>query len=281
MAYKQLWTKMSPGHIVFLIDLSGSMELDGKIDYTINVLNDVFRTLVGRCIKRDSVAPKLSCTVIGYNRTANVIWDDMPILDIAIKVQKFRKKGVPIFDKNTEFKPQDQTWMRLAFDEAKKDIEKWMAKQKTANMSIPAPIVINVTDGHPYEGKEKTWEQVSKETLQSVRTLMNISTPDGNVRVFNIHHDPQNVGTISVFPSQRPTHPAEQFLFDASSEMDDETLKTALIKFEEYNISKGAKYMVTNVKEPSMLLKLIEFGTISQMSEDGSYFSMSYNPQTW
>lgn len=270
MAYKQLWGTPSPGHIVFLIDLSGSMER--KIDYTIDVLNVVFRTLVGRSVKGNSVAPRLSCTVIGYNCTANVIWNDMPISEIAIKVQNFRKKGVPIFDKNTEFKPQYQTCMRLAFDEAKKDIEKWIAKQNAANMTIPAPIVINVTDGYPYEGKEKTWEQVSKETLQSAQALMNISTPDGNVRVFNIHHDPQNVGTISVFPSQRPTHPAEQFLFDASSEMDDETLKNALMKFEEYNISKGAKYMVTNVKDPSMLLKLIEFGTTTQMPEDGSYF---------
>ena len=270
MAYKQLWGTPSPGHIVFLIDLSGSMEC--KIDYTINVLNDVLRTLVGRCIKGNTVRPYLTCTVIGYNCRANVIWDDIPILEIAKKMQNFRRNRVPIFDKNTEFKPQGQTYMRLAFDEAKKDIEKWIAKQNAANMTIPAPIVINVTDGHPYEGNEKTWELVSKETLQSVRTLMNISTPDGNVRVFNIHHDPQNVGTISVFPSQRPTHPAEQFLFDASSEMDDETLKNALMKFEEYNISKGAKYMVTNVKDPSMLLKLIEFGTTTQMPEDGSYF---------
>ena len=270
MAYKQLWGTLSPGHIVFLIDLSGSME--GKIDYTINVLNDVFRTLVVRCIKGNTVRPYLTCTVIGYNCRANVIWDDIPILEIAKKMQNFRRNRVPIFDKNTEFKPQGQTYMRLAFDEAKKDIEKWIAKQNAANMTIPAPIVVNVTDGHPYEGNEKTWELVSKETLQSVRTLMNISTPDGNVRVFNIHHDPQNVGTISVFPSQKPTHPAELFLFDASSEMDDETLKTALIKFEEYNISKGAKYMVANLKDPSMLLILIEFASTLASTSDGSYF---------
>ena len=54
--------------------------------------------------------------------------------------------------------------------------------------------------------------------------------------------------------------------------MDDETLKTALIKFEEYNISKGAKYMVANLKDPSMLLILIEFASTLASTSDGSYF---------
>ena len=259
MAYTQLWTTASPGHIVLLIDLSGSME--NKIDYTISVLNSLFTTLVGRCVKGNRVCPYISCTVIGYNNTAKVIWNDMPIADIATKMKNSRKNGVPIFDKTTELKPQYQTWMRLAFDEAKKDIEKWIAKQKATNMIMPAPIVINVTDGHPYEGDSKTWEQVSQETLQSAQALMNISTPDGNVRVFNIHHDPETSGSTLGFPSQKPLHPAEQFLFEVSSCMDDDTIKIASIKFEEFNISKGAKYMVTNVKDPSTLLQLLEFGT--------------------
>lgn len=267
MSYKQLWGTPSPGHIVYLIDLSGSME--GKIDYTINVLNSVFRTLVGMCVKGNNVQPRLSCTVIGYNSNAKVIWDDKPISEIAKKVLDCRKNGTPIFDKNTEFKPQYQTWMRLAFDEAKKDIEKWIAKQKAANMIIPAPIVINITDGYPYEGDGKNWSQVSQETLQSVQALMNISTPDGNVRVFNIHHDPESKGTTSVFPSLRPSHPAEQFLFDSSSEMDEDTVKSAAEKF---NVSKGARCMVSNEKDPSTLVRLIEFGSTTQGMTDGSYF---------
>lgn len=267
MAYKQLWGTPSPGHIVFLIDLSGSMEK--KIDYTINVLNSVFRTLVGRCVKGETVAPRLSCTVIGYNCTAKVIWDDMPILEIAKKVRNFRKNGIPIFDKHTEFKPEYQTWMRLAFDEAKKDIERWIAKQKAANMIIPAPIVMNITDGYPYEGDNKNWSQVSQETLQSARALMDISTPDGNVRLFNIHHDPDSNGTTSIFPSSLPSHPAEQFLYNASSEMDEDTLRGAANKF---GTSRGARCMVSNLKGPDELLTLIEFGTTKEVDPDGSYF---------
>ena len=270
MAYTQSWGTPSPGHIVYLVDLSGSME--NKIDYTIDALSSVFNSLVGFCAKGRTVAPRLTCTVIGYNYKAKVIWDNMPILEIAKKCVASRKNGMPIFDKNTEFKPEFQTCMRLAFDEAKKDIEKWIVKQKAANMIIPAPIVINITDGYPYEGDSKNWNQVSQETLASVRALMNIATPDGNVRVFNIHHDPKINKTELLFPSNRPTNAAEQFLFDASSEIDDNTLKgTARL----FNAEKGARYMVSNVKDPGLLNKLIEFGSSSvggEKTADGSYF---------
>lgn len=269
MAYKQLWGTPSPGHIVYLIDLSGSME--GKIDYTINAMYSVLRTLVIRCVKGNTVAARLSCTVIGYNSTAKIIWDDMPILEIAKKVTNCKKYDIPIFDKNTEFKPERQTWMRLAFDEAKKDIDKWIAKQKAAKMIMPAPIVINITDGYPYEGDKKTWSQVFQETLQSAQALMKISTSDGNVRLFNIHHDPDSKSGESIFPHLLPSRPEEQFLFNASSEMDDDSIKTAADLF---GTIKGARCMVSNVKDPSLLISLIEFGSTQQITDgtDGSYF---------
>lgn len=268
MAYKQLWGTPSPGHIVYLIDLSGSME--NKIDYTIDVMNSVFKTLVGLCVKGKEVRARLSCTVIGYNSEAKVIWDDMPIKEIAKKVLKFKRDKTPIFDKGTEFKPQYQTYMRLAFDEAKKDIEKWIKKQEQANMLIPAPVVINITDGYPYEGTDKTWDEVSQETLKSALALMNISTPDGNVRLFNIHHDPEAKNPTSIFPSQCPSHPAEKFLYEASSVMDEDTLKSAKLN---YNATTGARCMVSNEKDPSDLVKLIEFGSDpGNEDEDGSYF---------
>lgn len=268
MAYKQQWGTPSPGHIVYLVDLSGSME--NKIDYTIDALYSVFKTLVSQCAKGNTVAPRLSCTVIGYNYEARVIWNDMPILEIAKKVVAFRKNGTPIFDKEKEFKPQYQTCMRLAFEEAKKDIEKWIAKQQAANMTIPAPIVINITDGYPYEGDSKTWEQVCQETLQAAKALMEVSTPDGNVRLFNIHHDPESQEKDKIFISSRPSLPWEQFLFDASSEFDDDTLNGEARKL---NATKGSRYMVSNVKDPGMLTKLITFGSTEvQTVADGSYF---------
>jgi uncharacterized protein YegL len=265
MAYEQLWGTTSPGHIVYLVDLSGSME--NKVDYTIDALYSVFRTLVGMCAKGREVKPRLSCTVIGYNYDAKVIWNDMPIAEIAKKVKAYKDSKIPLFDKNGEFKPQYQTCMRLAFDEAKKDIEKWINKQTKANLSVPAPIVINITDGYPFEGKELKKEDVLSRTLQSAQALKNISIPDGHVRLFNIHHDPESQNSMLMFPSQCPSNPAEKFLFESSSVMEGGMLNSARLRFK---ATDGARCMVSNVSDVSELVKLIEFGS-EQGNGDGRY----------
>lgn len=267
MAYTQLWGTPSPGHIVYLVDLSGTMK--DKVDYTIDTLNNVFRTLVGLCAKGNDVKERLTCSVIGYNNNAWVIWDNMSIRDIALKITNAIRNNDPIFDKKNEFKPQGQTWMRLAFEEARRDIHKWIDKQTAANKIMPAPIVINITDGYPYEGESTSWEKVSEATLKAARELMSISTPDGNVRVFNIHHDPTVSASMKLFPSIRPSDPAEKFLFDASSEMDSITLSSAKIQF---GASEGSRYMVSNVKDPSLLVKLVEWGSTKGDQIDGRYF---------
>lgn len=194
----------------------------------------------------------------------------MPIKEIARKFIAFKKSGTPIFNTENEFKPQGLRYMRLAFDEAKKDIEKWIMKQIGAKMKIPAPVVINITVGSPYEGGYKTWNEVSRETLNSARALMNISIPDGCIRLFNIHHDPETTNPTMIFPSQCPSHPAEKFLYEASSVMDEDTLTSAKALF---NATTGARCMVSNEKDPSKLVMLIEFGSTQGVGdEDGSYF---------
>lgn len=194
----------------------------------------------------------------------------MPIKEIARKFIAFKKSGTPIFNTENEFKPQGLRYMRLAFDEAKKDIEKWIMKQIGAKMKIPAPGVINITVGSPYEGGYKTWNEVSRETLNSARALMNISIPDGCIRLFNIHHDPETTNPTMIFPSQCPSHPAEKFLYEASSVMDEDTLTSAKALF---NATTGARCMVSNEKDPSKLVMLIEFGSTQGVGdEDGSYF---------
>lgn len=275
MAYKQLWGSVSPGHIVYLVDLSGSMV--NKIDYTISVLQSVFRTLVACCAKGNTVSERLSVSVIGYNSSIQYRLHNLSVTDIARKIMQARKSGTPIFNKNDakEFKPQYQTFMRLAFDEAKKDINQWISQQRAAGLPVPAPIVINITDGSPYEGNEKTWEQVFRDTTEAARSLMNISTEDGNVRLFNIHHYPKSNSEPLIFPSHRPSDPVGAFMFDSSSEMDEDTLKAASNQFE---VSRGSRCMVSNISDPSVLLKLIEFGSTtggglnSQSNTDGSYF---------
>jgi len=281
---KLLWSPATPGHIVYLIDLSGSMgkssSMGKRIDYTIDVLHTVLRRIRNRCIKGGGkVSEKLSFTIIGYNYKAVEIWKNYSVLEMAKKSIAQERNNIPIFDKEKSidekgFKPEYQTCMRLAFEAAKKDIEEWLSKQQKSNILTPAPVVINITDGEPYEGDDKTWEQVSKETLQAAYDLMNIVTPDGKVRLFNIHHNPDIGRSAQVFPSIRPSHPVEQFLFDASSEMDEATLESA--KSYGFSVSQGSHCVAYNEKDPSFLVKLIEFGSSEAPSNlknsDGSYF---------
>ena len=261
MKYEQYWRASSPGHIVYLIDLSGSMA--DKIDYTLSVMNSVFKTLVCLCAKGNEISPRLSCTVIGYNSEAKVIWDDMPIKEIARKVIAFRKCGTPIFNTVNEFKPQGLRYMRLAFDEAKKDIEKWIMKQIGAKMKIPAPVVINITVGSPYEGGFKTWDEVSRETLNSARALMNISTPDGCVRLFNIHYNPSETYSTMIFPSQCPSYPTEKFLYEASSIMDDGSIE--IFRDYDINITANARCMICNLKKIDNIIELIYSATVDRI----------------
>ncbi len=270
MAYKQLWGSKTPGHIVYLIDLSGSME--NKIDYTIDVLNTVFRTIVARCTKGRVVMERVSVTIIGYNSTVKTIWNNQSVSEIATLVLDKRRSGMPLFDKTEEFKPEYQTFMAKAFDAARVDIERWIAERRKAGTAIPAPIVINITDGSPYEGAGKTWQEVFAATEKSAKALMDISTPDGNVRVFNIHHDPSKTDSTVIFPSERPSDPVDQFMYNASSEMDDDTVGQTRVTF---GSKKGAHYMVSNIKEPGKLVSLIEFGSTQGLDNgsnaDGSY----------
>jgi uncharacterized protein YegL len=265
MAYEQLWGTTSPGHIVYLVDLSASMA--NKVDYTIEALYSVLRALAIRCNSGINVKPRLTCTVIGYNYKAEVIWDNLSISDIKTKTDACKNNHIPLFDKTKNFKPQYQTCMRLAFDEAKRDIEEWIKQQTKANMLMPAPIVINITDGYPFEGKEFKKEDILNKTLQSAQALKDISTPDGHVLLFNIHHDPESQNSTLIFPSQCPTNAAEKFLFESSSVMEGGMLEMAN---QQFHAKKGSRCMVCNVKDIEKLTQFIQMGS-SQYTEDGRY----------
>jgi hypothetical protein len=239
-----------------------------KVDYTIETLYSVLRTLATTCANGKTTKPKLSCTVIGYNYEAKVIWDNLPISEIRKKVVDCKKNHIPLFDKTKDFKPQYQTCMSLAFDEAKRDIEKWIKQQTKANMLMPAPIVINITDGYPFEGKEFKKEDILNKTLQSAQALKDISTPDGHVILFNIHHDPESQNSTLIFPSQCPSNAAEKFLFESSSVMEGGMLKAAITVG--YEVTEASRFMASNVRDIDIFTNLITFGS-SQCNEDGRY----------
>jgi hypothetical protein len=140
---------------------------------------------------------------------------------------------------------------------AKKCVETWIkareAKcQADPQAGIPAPIVINITDGVPDNRATAT---------KAAQELMNVPTPDGNVLLFNIHMDDSANNVEIRFPSDKSVLngvQAGEFLFDISSEMSPEFIQVAKQQKLE-GIFPGAKGFVVNAKGDT-LVRFVKFG---------------------
>lgn len=274
--YKTDWNSLHPGHLVFLLDLSGSMNENNKIELAIEALQTTLSNINALCIKSVGVGTsnipsieireRVSISIYGYNYQVKNLGNikNWGPKEIGPFLKSARKQGIPIFhekNKDTgeiriidEVKPEYQTCMRLAFDEAKRDIEQWLAKQNNSS-EIPSPIVINITDGYPYEGKNTDQNKVFENTLRAAKDLMAIRTSDGPVRVFNIHYEPGNNLPTLRFPQNEPKDQILQFMYNASSLLTDDMAKALSIKFKE--ATEGACAMVSNEKDVEDLTAFI------------------------
>lgn len=264
MAYNLKWSPNHPGHIVYLIDYSESM--GWKENKRINKLLDVLSVVCDRLIANDSMSGPLdnSATVsmIGYNSDVFKLFSG----DF-VELNQYLDTHSPLFNDNPKAKPQWQTYMADAFDAARRDIEQWIEKQRQSGKPIPAPIVINITDGIPEEDdNDPNHIKAMARARTAAQKLMEISVPDGNVLLFNIHimegADPL------VFPSFRPSnnsHPEQQFLFDISSQLNEDQIACARGKQID-EAQNGSRFMATSLSDYNKLLRLIEFGsTVSQL----------------
>ncbi len=129
--YDLKWNSDHPGHVVFLIDLSGSMELDNKINYVIDAVQDSIENLLTHC-RNDKGLPaeRVSVSVYGYNYHIITLWKNYGLSQMASAMLDAEEAGKKIFDPNGDAKPEYQTCMKLAFEEAKKDVEQWIQSQQ-------------------------------------------------------------------------------------------------------------------------------------------------------
>ncbi|MBR3455061.1 MAG: VWA domain-containing protein [Bacteroidaceae bacterium] len=253
----QSWGTDKPGHIVFLVDLSGSME--DKIDYVIKALQSTCENIVAHCWSGSEVKDRVSVSIYGYNyHLIELLKANGPEL-----ANKLVEVGdLPIFDKTKEAKPEYQTCMKLAFDKAQEDVKEWIAKQEAEGRKrVSAPIVINITDGEPYEGDNISQQEVFAKTKKSAQDLMNISTKDGNVRIFNVHYDLQTQDPSLSFPTSQPTiNDNMAFLYQISSPMYEDLVKSAQA-YGFTNAVVGAHCMLSNEKDPDQVAHFIEWGS--------------------
>ncbi len=248
MAYSVLWGTKSPGHLLFLLDQSGSMA--GKNEQKVaDAVHAAILELINNCISGTKVKERVFITIIGYGNQEDVsIIKEGWASDYARDLQKCKENGTRIIAPESF----GGTPMELGFQKAAECITKWLNDRQNAGGEIPAPIVINITDGMPNSTETATSE---------AKKLMNMSTPDGNVILFNIHMD-----EFSNHEIQFPSTPAEagdsmeaHFLYDISSEMTEQFVRVAKSKGFE-GVCKGAKGFVANANGDT-LVRFIEFGS--------------------
>jgi hypothetical protein len=245
---------------------------DNKIDFAIKALQTTLSDINALCLKAVTIngAPsseireRVSVSIYGYNYQVKNLGNikNWGPKEIGPFLKQARKQNRPILDKNGDAKPEFQTCMRLAFVEAKRDIEQWLAKQNTSE--IPSPIVINITDGYPYEGEGQNEDEVFSRTLRAAKELTDIRTSDGPVRLFNIHYEPSsNIPTLR-FPKTEPNDRILQFLYHASSPVTAEMAKALSPYFPE--VMEGARAMISNEKDAENLTSFISTSSTQGMA---------------
>ena len=157
MSYELHWNPKHPGHIVYMLDLSGSMGRkinDTRlVDTVMEVMQKLFRSLKNEIMNGDEILDLFSATVIGYNSDVFTLMECKTAKEFNKFFNDSRRRGY-IFNtqQGGEAEPKWQTYMSDAFDAAAKDINTWLSTQRAKGIQTPAPVVINITDGDPYEG---------------------------------------------------------------------------------------------------------------------------------
>lgn len=282
MNYKEQWGSPHPGHIIFLIDLSNSMN-----DWADNEKTITRFDLAKKCLERsirdislgcydaetDNVLNRAYITVIGYGRQ----YDNVEILREGWATtwhsdSVANKKGVPF--PGLEISGEGWTPMAGAFQMAKEclvsfreSIEEQIDNpdpNRPKNLiGIGNPVVLNITDGRTsdFEQVDGYEELVKKSATELINTY---SDDGGNIYLLNAHI---GSGKEILLPSDRQEIagiPEAEFLFDISSSLSANLAKSAASVFPRPDgakpISEGCKGFVANSKT-NTFTKFINWGS--------------------
>jgi uncharacterized protein YegL len=170
--YKQQANAEHPATIIYLVDISGSMQASmpgGKtrIEVVKDAIQVSYAAMLKWSTKQGKVRPRYRIGMIAYESDLYDVYDGILTLDKVID------QGIP------NLMPQRKTEMAKAFRYASKliqdDLSKWPQKWLD---ECPPPMVINITD---CEYSEET-----EDPEVFARKLQEISVADGNVLVENI-----------------------------------------------------------------------------------------------
>lgn len=265
------WGQKTPGHLVFLIDQSTSMNVkdaNGKTraEKVVEAVQSAVIDCVNGCISGTNVKNRFFLTIIGYGGE--------PTPSVTTIKEDWAKNLIPelqaIKTNGGTFIPAEAlgwTPMAEAFDLAKECLENWLeaCQEKVDDgsyLGIPAPVVINITDGEPCDGSSTAKDRA----VTSAKELLALSGTDGNVTLFNLHISDE--GVEIVFPGDKNILNGcseGELLFDMSSDMSSDMADAARDRGIE-GVCVGSKCMAVNAKGDT-ITTLISFGSGSGLTK--------------
>lgn len=255
------WGQKTPGHLLFLIDQSGSMcckDIAGKTlaDRVIEAVQSAVIDCVDGCISGMVVKNRFFLTIIGYGNSVSILKEDWA-KSLVPELQAIKTNGGTLIPAVSD----GWTPMAEAFELAKECLEGWLetCQEKVdegSYLGIPAPIVINITDGEPEDGTPTAKSRAAS----AAKDILNLSGTDGNVIVFNLHISDDE--TEICFPDDKSSLNCcsqGEFLFDLSSDLSEELVNAAKRAGME-SAHMGSKGLVVNANG-STITRFINFGS--------------------
>jgi hypothetical protein len=225
MPYERLATRTTPALIIYLLDMSESMNImvgeQTRSELVSQMLLDVLREMVRRSIKGTQPAPRYHVAAFAYNDTVHDVFGGARPITEVIQI------GVPVM------KAEGTTHTREAFEHA----EKLLLEMRDQLADRPAPLVCHLTDGG----------YSSEEPKPVVERIQKMVFPDGPALVQNILFDNDAMSVTAdnlrewagVTSSDQLATPYARYLFEMSSPVPDSYLRT--FQDRGYKMQRGAR----------------------------------------
>jgi len=275
------WSSATPGYIIFLVDQSGSMQEaypqnENKAKFTAVVVNRVINELININMDGDKVKDRVFISLIGYGGKGGDSVDEIRsdyLSQFAEKPLRIENGKQKVSDGNgglIEIDVQNPifiepvfnglTPMGRAFEFAKKLINGWLG----AKPNNPAPVIINISDGLPYDSRGDL-KIAESDAITLATEIMALSCQDGNPLIFNAHiGDSKDKCICSASESELPDDQAK-FLFKISSKIPESYKEAA--KKQELDVKTDSKGFVSNA-DPETFIKFINFGSSGGSNAD-------------
>ncbi|MDM5154691.1 vWA domain-containing protein [Bacillus sp. DX1.1] len=169
MLYQTQATQQTPAYIIYLLDVSASMnqmmdaggEEKRRIDIVTDALSLAIRQMVFRSTKGSRLLPRYRLSILAYS---DHVFDLLG--------------GVKTIDEVARLRPLEKIQTHRLTDTAKafSVVEKLLQNELPNLQDGPAPVVCHMTDG----------ASTGEDPEPIVQRIMNMSVPDGNVLVENI-----------------------------------------------------------------------------------------------